>query len=163
MQTDFPSQLDDEYWMRKALELARRAEAAGEVPVGAVIVKDNQLLAEGWNRPISDNDPTAHAEMVALREAGRLLSNYRLVDTVMYVTLEPCVMCAGALIHARVKRVVYGATDPKSGADQSVFNLLQDGRFNHILQVTAGVLADECSQTLSRFFQAKRKKQQRDT
>jgi tRNA(adenine34) deaminase len=152
------SQVDDEFWMRKALQLAQHAESLGEVPVGAVLVKDNQLVAEGWNQPITSHDPTAHAEIVAMRQAGRQLQNYRIVDTVLYVTLEPCVMCAGALIHARVKRVVYGASDPKAGADESVFNLLQDDRFNHRIEVTGGVLAVECGQMLSQFFQAKRKK-----
>jgi tRNA(adenine34) deaminase len=148
----------DEYWMRKALQLATHAESLGEVPVGAVLVKDNQLVAEGWNQPISSNDPSAHAEMVVLRKAGQRLENYRLVDTVLYVTLEPCVMCAGALIHARVKRVVYGASDPKAGADESVFKILRDDRFNHRIEVTGGILAEECGQVLSRFFQAKRQK-----
>ncbi|WP_455210976.1 tRNA adenosine(34) deaminase TadA [Kaarinaea lacus] len=152
------SAVNDEYWMRKALQLARHAESLGEVPVGAVLVKDNKLLAEGWNQPITSHDPTAHAEIVAMRQAGRHLENYRIVDTVLYVTLEPCVMCAGALIHARVKRVVYGASDPKAGADESVFRLLQDDRFNHRIEVTGGVLAEECGQMLSQFFQAKRKK-----
>ena len=148
----------DEYWMRKALQLATHAESLGEAPVGAVLVKDNQLVAEGWNQPISSNDPSAHAEMVVLRKAGQRLENYRLVDTVLYVTLEPCVMCAGALIHARVKRVVYGASDPKAGADESVFKILRDDRFNHRIEVTGGILAEECGQVLSRFFQAKRQK-----
>lgn len=152
------SDVDDEYWMRKALQLARHAESLGEVPVGAVLVRDNQLVAEGWNQPIISNDPTAHAEIIAMRQAGHQLENYRIVDTVLYVTLEPCVMCAGALIHARVKRVVYGASDPKAGADTSVFNLLRDDRFNHRLEVTAGVLAEECGQMLSQFFQLKRRK-----
>ncbi|MGD8642124.1 MAG: tRNA adenosine(34) deaminase TadA [Gammaproteobacteria bacterium] len=152
------SNVNDEYWMRKALQLAQHAESLGEVPVGAVLIKDNQLVADGWNRPISSHDPTAHAEIVVLRKAGHELQNYRIVDTVLYVTLEPCVMCAGALIHARVTRLVYGASDPKAGADKSVFNLLQDDRFNHRIEVTSGVLAEECGQMLSQFFQAKRKK-----
>ena len=148
----------DEHWMRKALQLAMHAESLGEVPVGAVLVKDDQLVAEGWNQPITSNDPTAHAEIVAMRKAGLQLKNYRLVDTVLYVTLEPCVMCAGALIHARVKRVVYGASDPKAGSDKTVFNVLRDDRFNHRIEVTAGVLAEECGRMLSDFFQSKRKK-----
>jgi tRNA(adenine34) deaminase len=152
------SNVNDEYWMRKALQLAQHAESLGEVPVGAVLIKDNQLVADGWNRPISSHDPTAHAEIVVLRKAGHELQNYRIVDTVLYVTLEPCVMCAGALIHARVTRLVYGASDPKAGEDKSVFNLLQDDRFNHRIEVTSGVLAEECGQMLSQFFQAKRKK-----
>jgi tRNA(adenine34) deaminase len=157
-QTPPQSGVDDEYWMRKALQLAQHAESLGEVPVGAVLVKDNQLVAEGWNQPITSNDPTAHAEIVAMRRAGYELENYRIVDTVLYVTLEPCVMCAGALIHARVKRVVYGASDPKAGADESVFNLLRDERFNHRIEVTGGVLAEECGQMLSHFFQSIRRK-----
>lgn len=157
-QNPLPSDIDDEFWMRKALQLAQYAESLGEVPVGAVLVKDNQLIAEGWNQPITSNDPTAHAEIVAIRKAGRQLENYRIVDTQLYVTLEPCVMCAGALIHARVARVVYGASDPKAGADESVFHLLRDERFNHRIDVTAGVLAQECGQLLSQFFQSKRKK-----
>jgi tRNA(adenine34) deaminase len=144
--------------MRRAMQMAQYAESKGEVPVGAVIVKHNTLIAEGWNQPILRHDSTAHAEIVALREAGRRLGNYRLVDTELFVTLEPCVMCAGALLHARVKRLVYGAKDPKGGADVSVFQLLQDDRFNHRVQVASGVLADECGQLLTRFFQAKRNK-----
>jgi len=146
----------DEYWMRRALQLAQYAQSKGEVPVGALLIKDNILIAEGWNQPISSNDPTAHAEIVALREAARRLGNYRLVDTELYVTLEPCIMCTGALMHARVKRLVYGAKDPKGGADLSVFQLLRDDRFNHRIQVTDGVLAGECGQILTRFFQARR-------
>jgi tRNA(adenine34) deaminase len=150
--------VNDEYWMRRALQLAQYAQSQGEVPVGAVIVKNNTLVSEGWNQPISRNDPTAHAEIVALREAGRKCGNYRLVDTELFVTLEPCVMCAGALMHARVKRVVYAAKDPKGGADSSVFRLLQDYRFNHRIEVIGGVLAIPCGQILSQFFQAKRNK-----
>ena len=138
--------------------MAQYAESKGEVPVGAVIIKDNVLIAEGWNQPISSKDPTAHAEVVALRQAGRLMGNYRLVDTELFVTLEPCVMCAGALMQARIKRLVYGAKDPKGGADLSVFHLLQDERFNHRIQVSGSMLADECGHILSRFFQAKRNK-----
>jgi len=150
--------VNDEYWMHRALQLAQYAESKGEVPVGAVLVKDNTLLAEGWNHPIGSNDPTAHAEIVALRQAAQRLKNYRLLDTELFVTLEPCAMCAGALMHARVKRLVYGAKDPKGGADLSVFKLLQDQRFNHRIQVSGGVMADECGQILSRFFRARRNK-----
>jgi tRNA(adenine34) deaminase len=153
---DSPS--TDEHWMRHALNLAHKAAAQGEVPVGAVIIDDNALLAEGWNRPIQDHDPSAHAEIVALRAAGEALENYRLVNTTLYVTIEPCTMCAGAIMHARVKRLVYGAADPKAGADASVFNLLQDSRFNHRVQVVGGVLAEECGALLSEFFRDKRKK-----
>lgn len=142
--------------MHRALQLAQYAESKGEVPVGAVMVKNNTLIAEGWNQPICSNDPTAHAEIVALRGAGQKLKNYRLVDTELYVTLEPCAMCAGALMHARIKRLVYGAKDPKGGADLSVFRLLQDERFNHRILVSGGVLSGECGQILTRFFKAKR-------
>lgn len=148
----------DEYWMQRALELAQKAAAVDEVPVGAVIVKDNQLIAEGWNHPIQLHDPSAHAEMVALRQAGNVLNNYRLLDTTLYVTLEPCVMCVGAMIHARVKRVVYGARDPKTGAAGSVFDLLQSEKHNHKIDVTGGVLETECRDVLQSFFKIKRQK-----
>ncbi len=146
----------DEQFMRRALELAREAEAAGEVPVGAVIVKDGAIVAEGWNRPIGTNDPSAHAEMVALRAAGAALGTYRLLDTTLYVTLEPCPMCAGAMVHARVKRVVYGATDPRAGACGTVFNITQHAALNHRLEVDGGVLAEECGSLLRGFFVARR-------
>ena len=137
--TDF---YDDSYWMQKALELAQRAEAEDEVPVGAIIVKDNQLIAEGWNRPIQSHDASAHAEMMAIRQAGQALKNYRLVDTTLYVTLEPCSMCVGAMIHARIKRLVFAAYDPKTGAAGSVFDLLQSDQHNHLIDVTGGVLEE---------------------
>lgn len=146
----------DEQFMRRALELAREAEAAGEVPVGAVIVKDGVIVAEGWNRPIGTHDPSAHAEMVALRAAGAALGTYRLLDTTLYVTLEPCPMCAGAMVHARVKRVVYGATDPRAGACGTVFNITQHPALNHRLECTGSVLADECGTLLRGFFLARR-------
>lgn len=148
----------DEYWMQRALEQAQKAAAVDEVPVGAVIVKDNQLIAEGWNHPIQLHDPSAHAEMVALRQAGNVLNNYRLLDTTLYVTLEPCVMCVGAMIHARIKRVVYGARDPKTGAAGSVFDLLLSEKHNHKIDVTGGVLEAECREVLQRFFKIKRQK-----
>lgn len=150
---------DDEQWMRHALQLAERAEAAGEVPVGAVLVKDNQVIAEGWNLPITDNDPTAHAEIRCLQQAGKALQNYRLLDTTLYVTLEPCAMCAGAMVHSRIGRVVFGAFDAKTGAAGSVIDLLQQPQFNHQVQVTAGVLADECASQLSNFFKRRRQEQ----
>lgn len=146
----------DARWMRHALELARRAAAAGEVPVGAVLVLGDDAVGEGWNQPVSGHDPTAHAEILALREAGRLLGNYRLLDTTIYVTLEPCVMCAGALIHARVGRVVYAATDPKTGAAGSVFDTLISERHNHRVLVEGGVMAEESARLLRRFFGARR-------
>lgn len=147
----------DEDWMQVALALARRAAAEGEVPVGAVLVLDNALIGEGWNRPIGAHDATAHAEIQALRDAGRRVGNYRLPGTTLYVTLEPCVMCAGAIIHARVERVVYGAPDPKAGACGSVFDLLpSDGRFNHRTDCRGGILAEDCGETLRAFFRARR-------
>lgn len=146
----------DARWMRHALELARRAGEAGEVPVGAVLVRGGDLVGEGWNRPVSRHDPSAHAEIVALREAGRRLANYRLTDTTLYVTLEPCVMCAGALIHARVARVVYGAADPKTGAAGSVFDTLTSSLHNHRIEVQGGVLADEAAGVLREFFRSRR-------
>ncbi|HEU4653068.1 MAG TPA: tRNA adenosine(34) deaminase TadA [Steroidobacteraceae bacterium] len=147
---------DDIRFMSRALELAREAEAAGEVPVGAVIVKDETIIAEGWNRPISTHDPSAHAEMIAMRAAAVALQNYRLLDTTLYVTLEPCAMCAGAMVHARVKRLVFAATDPRAGAAGSVFNIVQHAALNHRVQVDEGVLRDECSAVLRGFFQRRR-------
>jgi len=142
--------------MSRALELARLAEAAGEVPVGAVIVKEGNIIAEGWNRPISTSDPTAHAEIVALRAAAQALDTYRLLDTTLYVTLEPCAMCAGAMVHSRVRRVVYGATDPRAGAAGSVFNIVQHAALNHRVELTGGVQAEECGAVLRNFFAARR-------
>lgn len=149
-------QPDDEKWMRHAMALAARAEAAGEVPVGAVLVANGEVLAEGWNLSICQHDATAHAEVMALRQAGQQRENYRLLQTTLYVTLEPCVMCAGALVHARIGRLVYGAADLKTGAVRSVFALLNDPRHNHQVAVTAGVLAEACSQQLSAFFARRR-------
>ena len=148
--------MNDEYWMKRALELANRAEEAGEVPVGAVIVRNGELVAEGWNRPISSADPTAHAEIVALRAAGQKLDNYRLLDTELYVTLEPCPMCVGAMLHARVKRVIYAATDPKTGALGGTYDLLNSVSHNHSFEVTGGVLAEESRVMLQEFFRQKR-------
>ena len=142
--------------MHRALELARHAEEAGEVPVGAVVVLNNEIIGEGWNQPIVSHDPTAHAEMVALRAASQYAKNYRLPGAVLYVTLEPCAMCAGAIVHARIARVVYGAADPKTGAAGSVFNLLDSSVLNHRSQLTSGVLAEECGQMLRGFFEARR-------
>ena len=143
--------------MRHALALAERAAEEGEVPVGAVLVRDGEAIGEGWNRPIGAHDATAHAEIQALRDAGRRVGNYRLPDTRLYVTLEPCVMCAGAIVHARVGEVVYGATDPKAGACGSVFDLLpSDGRFNHRTQCRGGILAEICGEKLRAFFRSRR-------
>ena len=149
--------LSDENWMRRALALAERAATEGEVPVGAVLVKDGGLVGGGWNRPIAERDPSAHAEILALRDGGRRLGNYRLPGTSLYVTLEPCPMCAGAIVHARVERVVYGATDPRGGACGSVFDLLpSDERFNHRTECAGGVLALECTSLLRGFFRKRR-------
>lgn len=146
----------DEAWMRRALELAEQAECEGEVPIGAVLVVNNELVAEGWNQPLSTNDPTAHAEIVALRAAAAQLKNYRLPDSTLYVTLEPCVMCAGAIVQARVGRLVYGAPDPQRGAATSAFKLLTAPALNHRAEITSGILGDECSQKLRTFFERKR-------
>ena len=142
--------------MREALSLAKHASVKKEVPVGSVIVYEDEIIGSGWNQPISQNDPSAHAEIVALRDAAKNRQNYRLPDTTMYVTLEPCVMCVGALIHARVKRLVFGAKDPKTGAVGSVFDLLSDTRHNHSIEVTRGVLEEDCSMLLKIFFQQRR-------
>ena len=151
---------DDEHWMRHALELAHRAQHEDdEIPVGAVLVSVNgKILGEGWNRNITESDPTAHAEVVAMRAAGAKLGNHRLIGTTLYVTLEPCAMCAMAMVHARVGRVVYGASDPKTGAAGSVFDLLTDPRHNHRVEVRAGVLAEEAGQRLTNYFRSKRGK-----
>jgi tRNA(adenine34) deaminase len=148
--------MSDSRFMERALELAREAERAGEVPVGAVIVKDDAIVGEGWNRPISTNDPTAHAEIIALRAAAQKLNTYRLLDTTLYVTLEPCPMCAGAMVHARVKRLVYAATDPRAGAAGTVFNIVQHSSLNHRLDCEAGVMGEECAAMLRAFFQGRR-------
>lgn len=146
----------DIYWMRQALDLAAQAGSQGEVPVGAVLILNQQLIGKGWNRPIQSTDPTAHAEILALREAATELNNYRLLNTTLYVTLEPCAMCVGAIIHARVKRLVFGAFDPKTGAAGSVFTLLQDERHNHKVICEGGVLAVESATLLRNFFRDRR-------
>ena len=147
---------EPEVWMQHALELAARARAQDEVPVGALVVLDDQVIGEGWNRPISTNDPTAHAEIIALQSAALRVENYRLPGADLYVTLEPCVMCAGAIIHARIARVIFGARDPKGGAAGSVFQILPTERLNHTVAVTAGVMEPECATILRQFFQEKR-------
>lgn len=156
MPSDLPIESLDTAFMTRALELARMAEAVGEVPVGAVIVKNGDIVGEGWNRPISTNDPTAHAEIVALRAAAQNLKTYRLLDTTLYVTLEPCAMCAGAMIHSRVRRLVYGASDPRAGAAGSIFNIVQHTALNHRLEASGGVMAEECGALLRGFFVARR-------
>lgn len=142
--------------MERALELARHAQAQGEVPVGAVLVLGDEAIGEGWNHPIASHDPTAHAEVIALRAAAAKVRNYRLPGSTLYVTLEPCPMCAGAIVQARVARVVYGASDPLAGSAGTVYNLLQSESLNHRADVTGGVLADLCAETLRAFFRARR-------
>jgi tRNA(adenine34) deaminase len=146
----------DEAWMRYAIRLAQRAEQQGEVPVGALIVKDEQCIAEGWNASIINHDPTAHAEMVALRKAGVVLENYRLIDATLYVTLEPCVMCMGAISHARIKRLVFGAFDQKRGAVCNALSLAEASFLNHRIGWQGGVLEADCSEMLRDFFRARR-------
>ncbi len=143
-------------FMRRALELAARAAAEGEVPVGAVVVRDGEVVGEGWNRPIASHDPTAHAEIEALRAAAQSVGNYRLVETTLYVTLEPCAMCAGAMVHARVARLVYGAADPKGGAAGSVLDVLNHPRLNHRVAIAGGVLEAQCAEVLRAFFRERR-------
>ena len=146
----------DEAYMRRALELAERALDEGEVPVGAVLVQDGRVIGEGWNRPIALSDPTAHAEVLALRAAGSSSGQYRLPGASLYVTLEPCPMCAGAILHARISRVVFGAPDPKSGAAGSLMDLLQHQGLNHRVEHQGGILEDECGRLLRDFFRSRR-------
>jgi tRNA(adenine34) deaminase len=146
----------DEAWMGEALALAREAARRGEVPVGALVVRDGVIVGRGGNAPIAHNDPTSHAEIVALREAGDTLGNYRLPACTLYVTLEPCAMCAGAIMHARLARLVYGASDPKTGACGSIVDLFAEPRLNHHTEVARGVAADACGRLLSEFFAARR-------
>lgn len=155
--SNHPFTPQDELFMRRAMELAEQAEAEGEVPVGAVLVKDCEIIAEGWNRSIGTNDATAHAEIQTLRKAGQKLENYRLLDTTLYVTLEPCPMCAGALLHSRVKRVVFGAPDLKAGAAGTVLNLFESQAAYHYALVEKGLLEDECRTQLQAFFKRRRK------
>jgi tRNA(adenine34) deaminase len=146
----------DNILMERAIHLAREAQNVGEVPVGALIFFEGEIIGEGWNRPILDHDPTAHAEITALREAGRTLQNYRLVGATLYVTLEPCVMCMGAISHARIQRIVYGATDPKRGAAGSALQLADADFLNHRIEVSGGLLEETCSALLLDFFRARR-------
>lgn len=148
--------VDDERWMGEAISLAREAACRGEVPVGAVVVKDGGVIGRGGNAPIAASDPTAHAEIAAMREAARALGNYRLPGCTLYVTIEPCAMCAGAILHARISRVVFGAPDPKTGACGSVVDLFAEPRLNHHATVAAGVRGDECGALLSAFFAERR-------
>jgi tRNA(adenine34) deaminase len=146
----------DELWMEEALRLAIMAQAAGEVPVGAVVVREDKIVGRGWNQPITANDPTAHAEMLALREAASAIGNYRLTGCELYVTLEPCAMCAGAMVHARIARLAYGARDPKAGAAGGAMEVLNHPSMNHRVEVTSGVLAGRCQEMLQAFFRERR-------
>jgi len=146
----------DELWMEEALREAQRALASGEVPVGAVVVHDGRVVGRGWNHPITAHDPTAHAEILALREAGQTIGNYRLLDCDLYVTVEPCAMCAGAITHARIRRLVYGAEDAKAGAVHSMFQVLNHPKLNHQVEVSSGVLAARCMDLLQSFFRERR-------
>lgn len=150
------SELNDAYWMKQALALAQKAWEQGEVPVGAILVLDDEVIGQGWNRPITRHDPTAHAEIMALQQGGQIVQNYRLLNATLYVTLEPCVMCAGAMVHSRIKRLVYGASDLKTGAAGSLLDILRHPGMNHQIEITAGVMANECSEMLSQFFQQRR-------
>jgi tRNA(adenine34) deaminase len=150
--------MSDEYFMRQALALAKEARRAGEVPVGAVVVKDGLIIGRGFNRPISSHDPTAHAEIVALRDAAAHLANYRLIDCQLFVTLEPCVMCAGAMLHARIARLVYGARDPKTGACGSVTDLFAETRLNYHTAASGGLLAENAAALLQSFFSERRRR-----
>jgi tRNA(adenine34) deaminase len=149
-------EFSDEYWMAEALKRADIAKEKGEIPVGAIIVRDNQIIAEGYNLSITQNDPSAHAEMMAIRAAGKVLENYRMLDCTLYVTLEPCPMCAGLLVHSRIKRLVYGANDAKTGSAGSIMDLTRHDKLNHQVEVTAGILAELCSNKLSEFFKMRR-------
>ena len=146
----------DHQFMQQALDQAKLAAMAGEVPVGAVLVRDGKIISRGFNQPIGNSDPSAHAEMIALRSAAQLESNYRLPGTTLYVTLEPCIMCAGAMLHARVERLVFGATDPKTGAAGSVLNVFSEKQINHQTQFEGGIMDDECGQVLRDFFKGRR-------
>lgn len=154
---------DHQYWMEQALQLANKAQSLGEVPVGAVLVKDNQLIGSGFNQPIANNDPSAHAEIMALRDAGSKLKNYRLVDTIMYITLEPCAMCAMAMVHARVNKLVFAAKEPRTGAAGSLYQLTQHSGHNHQIEVVSGVLEEASSALLKSFFRSRRNNQPKST
>ena len=148
----------DEEWMQHAFQLAKKSEEHNEVPVGAIVVYRNEIIGEGWNHPISSNNPTAHAEIMALKKAGKKIGNYRLLDSTMYVTLEPCVMCAGAMVHARIAKLVYAVDDQKTGACGSVFNMIQAEELNHNTEIKKGVLEKECQALIKNFFKEKRLK-----
>lgn len=145
--------------MQRALQLAEKAQQQGEIPVGAVLILDENVIGQGWNQPIMRHDPTAHAEIMALQQGGQAVQNYRLLNATLYVTLEPCVMCAGAMVHSRIKRLVYGASDVKTGAAGSLLDVLRHPGMNHQIEITSGVLASECAAMLSQFFQMRRAQQ----
>lgn len=147
---------NDELWMQEALRAAQRALEIGEVPVGAVVVHDGKIVGRGFNRNLADSDPTAHAEVVALREAGSALGNHRMADCAMFVTIEPCAMCAGAMVHARIRTLVYGAEDPKAGAVHSAMHVLNHPALNHKIEVRRGILAGQCAELLQQFFRSRR-------
>ena len=151
----------DEFYMAKALQLAEQAAAIGEVPVGALLVKDGEVIGEGFNQPITSCDPTAHAEIVAMRDAAKNINNYRLSDCELYVTIEPCTMCVGAMVHGRIRRVVFGAVEPRAGALQSQLQLMDHSHYNHSIQWYGGVLAQQCGDLISRFFRLKRENKSR--
>ncbi len=152
------SNYTDEHWMNMAYQRAQKAMECGEVPVGAVLVKNNQLIGEGYNQPITSHDPTAHAEVIALRVAGQAIKNYRLVDTIMYVTLEPCPMCASALVHARIAKVIFATQDERIGACGSIFDITNNALLNHRVEVESGMMAKECRELIQSFFIEKRKR-----
>ena len=154
--SDQQSTTTDELWMEEALRAAQRALEAGEVPVGAVVIMEDKIVGRGWNRNLTDSDPTAHAEITALRDAGTNVGNHRLGDCDLFVTIEPCAMCAGALVHARIRRLVYGADDPKAGAVHSVMAVLNHPKLNHRMEVRGGVLAGRCAEPLQAFFRNRR-------
>lgn len=151
----------DEYWMTQALLLAEKAQEQGEIPVGAIAVIEDEIVGEGWNQSITCHDPSHHAEMQAIRQAGKKIQNYRMEEVTLYVTLEPCPMCAGLLVHSRIKRLVFGAWDAKTGAAGSVMNLVQNDLLNHKIEVTGGVLAELCGEKLSAFFRQRREEKKR--
>ena len=151
----------DEFYMAKALQLAEQAAAIGEVPVGALVVQDGEIIGEGFNQPITSCDPTAHAEIVAMRDAAKNIDNYRLSDCELYVTIEPCTMCVGAMVHGRIRRVVFGAVEPRAGALQSQLQLMDHSHYNHSIQWCGGVLAQQCGDLISRFFRLKRENKSR--
>ncbi|UDG81686.1 tRNA-specific adenosine deaminase [Candidatus Profftia lariciata] len=148
--------LDDNYWMQQALILAQKALEQGEVPIGAILVLNFNIIGRGWNRSIKNHDPTAHAEIIALQQGGQILQNYRLLNSTMYVTLEPCIMCAGAILHSRIKHLIYGASNIETGAVNSVLNIFNHSKINHKIKITSGIMDRECSEFLKNFFQKRR-------